>query len=66
MQISRVNPYTGDVLTLEIPIVDSDYNDWVLSRKSAQEAFHYLPKDLLLFVMDGIPPEDYPDKFEQW
>lgn len=66
MLISRVNPYTGKVLELELPISLVDYDDWLLGKKTAQQAFQYLPKDLLAFFMDGIPPESVPDEFEQW
>lgn len=66
MLISRVNPYTETVHEIDLPIIQADYNDWLLGKKSAHEAFPYLPKDLFLFFMEGIPPEMQPDEYDVW
>lgn len=66
MLIERTCPFTDNSNALYLPITKEEYNDWVLGIKTAEQAFSRLPKDMLLFITDGILPEDSPDKFERW
>lgn len=64
MLIERLDPYTGKLNTLNISVQQSDYEDYLFSRKSAEQAFYYLSQDLIVFIKDGILPEDQSDSYD--
>ena len=66
MLISRDCPYTGKTNTLDVPVSEDSYSKWVLGERTAEEAFQNLPKDLVLFIKDGILPEEQPDNYDVW
>lgn len=66
MLITRTCPFTDTSYSLDLPITKEEFNDWVLGIKTAEQAFSRLPKDMLLFITEGILPEDSPDQYERW
>ena len=66
MLITRICPVTDTSYSLDLPITKEEFNDWVLGIKTAEQAFSRLPKDMLLFITEGILPEDSPDQYERW
>jgi hypothetical protein len=64
MLIERLDPYTGKLNTLNISVQQSDYEDYLFARKSAEQAFYYLSQDLIVFIKDGILPEDQSDSYD--
>lgn len=66
MLITRTCPFTDKELSLDIPVTQEEYDSWVLGYKTAEHAFQNIPKDLIQFIKDGIPPEEYPDTYDPW
>ena len=64
MLIERLDPYTGKLNTLNISVQQSDYEDYLFARKSAEQAFYYLSQNLIVFIKDGILPEDQSDSYD--
>lgn len=58
MKITRVDPFTSKVLTLDLPITEEQYENW---RAGAliQEAFPGLSSDLREFLLTGITPDSW-------
>ena len=66
MLITRICPFTDTSYSLDLPITEEELQDWMLGNKTAEQAFSRLPKDMILFIKDGIRPEDYPEEYDRW
>ena len=60
LQITRVSPFTGRKVTLQLPITAEQYTAWE-GGELAQVAFPGLDADSREFIMTGITPEEFPD-----
>ena len=62
MQITRTDPFTGEINTRELDITDQQLQAW-LDGVAIQRAMSHLDADDREFVMTGIMPSSWADTF---
>jgi hypothetical protein len=60
LQITRVSPFTGRKVTLQLPITEEQYTAWE-GGVLLQDAFPHLSADDREFIKTGITPDEFPD-----
>ena len=64
MRISRKHPITQQMNTLEIPVTEKQYADWMFGGKLIQEAMPFLSEDYREFILTGFLPGEYDELFQ--
>lgn len=64
MEITKTDPVTGKVNTLDIPVMESQIQSWRLGAP-IQDAMPDLTPDQREFIMTGIMPDSWEKIFEE-
>jgi len=59
MLLTKKSPLTGQENTLELPITEEEYDMWINSNVSIQNAFPTLTPDQREFMKTGYTAEDW-------
>ena len=63
MNITKVDPFTGRLNTLDIPIEEEEYTDYLMGGVSIQRMFPHLTPDEREFIMTGITADSWAETF---
>ena len=64
MNITRINPFTGEQVTLDIPVNQAQLDAWN-QGKLIQHAMPNLSADEREFILTGILPEQWDAMFDE-
>ena len=64
MKITRINPFTGEQVTLDIPVNQAQLDAWN-SGQLIQHAMPNISEDDREFILTGILPEQWEEMFEE-
>lgn len=62
MLITRISPFSGNTITLDIPVTQAQLDAWA-SGSLIQDAMPNLSADEREFIMTGITAQEWDDMF---
>ena len=66
MKLTKKSPLSGREVTLDLPIIEDEYNAGQEKRRRGaliQDAFPTLPPEHREFILTGIGPEEWDEVF---